>query len=118
MKLAYIAGAISAPTENERMDNIRRAVDVAAHIIGLGYAVFVPHTMSELIDALYPQPYEFWMDNCLRLLQGCDLLVLVPGYGQSEGTRKEIDFAYVHGIPVHINYECVPKVEEVENKQG
>lgn len=116
MKLAYIAGAITAPTENERLDNIRRAVDVAGYIAGLGYAVHCPHSHGEMLNALYPQPYEYWIETDLLILPHCQLLVLVPGWERSPGVQRELAAAEDHHIFVWYNYLDVPPIEREEDK--
>jgi len=44
--------------------------------------------------------YQEGLDQCFKLLSGCDLMVTFPGYDSSTGVRAEIDYCQMFDIPV------------------
>ena len=99
MKVAYVAGPYRAPTVRGIVENIRRAEEAALWLWRNGYAALCPHLNTALFDGACPD--EVWLAGGLELLRRCDLVVLVPGWESSEGTRVEVAEAYRLGLPMH-----------------
>ena len=108
MKRIYIAGAIT-PTGSgnhaiEFCKNVRAGIKVAIDLIQLGYLPFCP-----MLD------YQFFMTSDVEIsletiqkyslgwLEACDAMLGRPGWEDSAGTRKEIEFAQESGIPVYFS---------------
>lgn len=108
MKLAYIAGPYRAATKGGILLNIQNAANIGAMAAEKGYAIIVPHCNSYLPDKCGTFTDRYWLDMDLEVLSRCDLVVLVPGWEQSAGTRAEVEFANERGIPV---YEASALVE-------
>jgi len=96
---AYICGPYTAPTEAERMLNIQKALDAASMLILRGYAPIVPH-----VAVGHNLAWESAMEQCRRLIQnlipGRDLVVLIPGWERSRGSKQERELALRLGIRI------------------
>jgi hypothetical protein len=82
----YVAAPYSAPTEAERLENVRRACQAGALLIAKGHVPFIPHLShytDEIARALGIEiPYEEWMTQDEHWLLLCDaLLYLAPSPG-------------------------------------
>jgi len=98
-KRIYLAGAISSNNILTFLSNVRIGIKIAAKLIKAGNAVFCPfvdyqfHFFEDLSIEDY---YEY----SLSFLEVCDEVYVLPGYENSKGTLKEIEFATAHNIPV------------------
>lgn len=77
--------------------HIARAEGVAITMKESGFSVFVPHTMSQGWEAyeMDADPrntltYEDWIDMDLEFISRTDLIVMVPGWENSSGSKKEM----------------------------
>lgn len=57
------------------------------------------HAFGFMYDSV---SYDRGMDMCLSLLRVCDKLLVLST--ESEGVRREIEFAKEHGIPIERRY--------------
>ena len=100
MLVAYVAG----PYRNKSLyfikQNIRRAEDVAVRLWNYGYAVICPHANTNFFDGAYGMEDDVWLKGDLEIISRCDILVVIPGWASSKGTKEEIKFARSLGIPV------------------
>jgi hypothetical protein len=95
MKKIYIA---SPYTLGDVAVNVKRQMDVASHLIDLGYAPFWP-LHSHFLHMAHPKPYEKWIDIDLEWILVCDGLLRLDG--DSSGADLEEQFAKLHHIPVY-----------------
>lgn len=98
MKVAYIAGPYRSDTPRGIVENIRRAESVAIEYWKKGYAVICPHKNTALFDGICPD--ETWLNGDLAILSRCDVIVMVPGWKESQGARTEKAYAEANGIKV------------------
>jgi hypothetical protein len=98
MQVAYIAGPYRAATVHGMHRNIDKAAEVALKYWKLGYAVICPHKNTAFFDGECPD--NVWLNGDLELLRRSDLVVMVPGWEQSEGARVERLAAVEAGIPI------------------
>lgn len=98
MKVCYIAGPYRADTHRGVVENIRAAEAVAIEVWKLGYVALCPHMNSALFSGIAPE--EVFLEGALELLRRCDMVVVVPGWERSTGTRAELDEAERRNIPV------------------
>jgi len=108
MRRVYIAGAISAPNLLQALDNIRRGVRVANSCLEAGYAVFVSHIDFQLFLGLNDGQTiseETIKAQSMAWLEVSDAVVLVAGWKNSKGTKKELEHADRLGIPVYYDLE-------------
>lgn len=103
MRLAYIAGPYRAPNKWAIEQNIRKAECLALEVWRNGLACLCPHMNSRHFDGAAPD--EVWLAGGLEMLRRCDAVLLVQGWEDSEGTRREIQEAGLYGIPVFKNIE-------------
>lgn len=112
MKIVYVASPYSGPTRAHVEANVRRSVELAAHVIAAGFVPAIPQPMYhalatyEMIELGLARPYEEWMDACLTLLSHCDALVFVT---TSNGVDAEIDYATKNDIPVFFGIPALIK---------
>lgn len=89
MRLAYIVGPYSSRWGIfGRVRNIYKARKVAINWWRKGYAVISPHSNTALFDKY--APYETWIAGDLEILSRCDLLILMDGWENSKGARREL----------------------------
>ena len=108
MRLIYLAGAYNADTQEGIDANVNRAIEAAMLIMEAGkwkWFVHCPHAATYSIAKRMKArgnepPRQFWLDGDLEILQMCDGLILLPGWGNSEGSISEYKTALVEMLPV------------------
>ena len=110
--LIYVAGPYRAPDSWQVEQNVRRAERWGWEIARHGYVPVIPHTMYRYFDRTLTD--EFWLRATQQLLLMCDALVLIPGWGQSEGCGQELALAKQRGLRVWREQEtgCPPRYPE------
>ena len=91
MKIAYIAGSYRTKSGLKRLYFIYKARKAAITYWRKGYAVICPHFDSGFFDGKAPD--EAFLDGYLRLVECSDILVMLPGWLNSAGARKEHQYA-------------------------
>lgn len=99
-KLVYIAGPYRAKTINGIRENIRKAEEMAALVWKTGNFAVCPHKNTAFFDGLVDD--EVFLEGAIRLMVKCDVVLLLDGYRESEGTMKELSLAAVENIPVYL----------------
>ena len=94
-KRVYIAGPI---THGDRDANVKQAVEAARQLIEAGYAPLVPH-LHCLIDWCDEVRYEDRLQVEFPWVAVAEAVVRLPG--RSEGSDREVELAWHHGIPVY-----------------
>ena len=89
--VVYIAGPYRASTEWELVQNIRHAEHYAIKYWSAGYTVICPHKNTAHFGG--SQPDEVWLEGTLEMLRRSDILVLIPGWEKSSGSKAERDEA-------------------------
>ena len=98
-KLIYIAGALRADVPQYIM-NVHNMIQWGEKIRRLGFYVYLPclDLMQGLVMGdMYFQDY---FDNSFGMIERCDAMFVVPGYGKSKGTKKEMLHAKALRIPI------------------
>jgi len=98
-------------------NNVEAACAVSNKLLALGYAVICPHAMSYgLVESASPSwghEDDRWIDALLPLVDRADVLVLIDGWRDSEGSLIERRRAIERGIPVvEWDAHALPPVEE------
>jgi len=97
--LIYVAGALRGDVPTY-ISNCSRMIKYAESIRRSGVAVYIP--CLDLLQGLVMGDMEFtdYFNNSFEVLKRCDGVYLVPGWENSEGTKREIALAESIGIPV------------------
>ena len=109
IRLIYVAGRYRAPTFEGIAQNISAAREVGVSMARLGWYPVIPHCNTAHMELNTPEHGdEFWLAGTLELMTRCDAVVLIPGWGSSEGTKGEIAKAEALGLPVYKSLDAVP----------
>lgn len=104
-----VAGPYSAPTSEQRAQNLQRLNTVAAqvwargHIPVIGINAALP-VLAEATDE-WQDPYEASMAISLAAISGCEALLLVA---ESPGALRERDVFLQRGLPVYRHLDELP----------
>ena len=112
-KRIYIAGKLSDP-HLDYLKNVYKMVQTAEQVRRAGFSVYVPGL--DLLQALIMGDLEYsdLFNNSQPWLEVSDAVFLVPGWGTSEGTKKEIAKATMLGIPIFEDLEEMKEYFEQE----
>lgn len=99
IKLVYVAGPFSAKTRAGVEENIQRAALAGVEVAKLGACPWIPHCNTAHPDFETVQPYQFWIDATELQRQKCDAILMIEGWHESSGARKEHAAAYADGQP-------------------
>jgi len=69
-------------------------------LLDLGYWIFSPLTMSHPLELLKPRDHKFWIQQDLKMLSKCDVLVLCPNWQVSKGCCMEYERADKLGMEI------------------
>ncbi len=101
MKVAYIAGAYRSSTIAGIEENIQHARKYAKKYWKLGFMAYCPHSNSSFMDGIAPD--EVFLEGGLEMLRRCDIIVFIPGWEKSAGSRAEHDEAVRIGKEIIID---------------
>ena len=99
----YVAGAYSAPNVMDVLGNIGRGIEACKTLLQAGYAPFCPWLDFLLViqqGGNQKLTIEDMYEYTLAWLESADVLLILPGWENSKGTKAEIDRAIELGIPV------------------
>lgn len=102
----YLAGPISNGSQDgseTRRQRVEAARKIAEELWIDGFAVICPHINNDFGDAC-KLTWKEYLRGDLELISKVDLVVLLPGWQDSKGARKERRFAQKMGIKT-ITYE-------------
>ena len=104
--LYYFCHPYSAKTEEGRIENFELCRRRSANLLLKGYNVFSPTVHSHSIEMASPEmlawsiedKWKFWINIDIAVLNyvGFTGVMLAPGWGGSEGCRKEYDWFLSH----------------------
>jgi hypothetical protein len=92
--VVYVSGKYSAKTRKGVEKNVELARQYATKIWDLGFTVICPHTNTDNFEKLCKNTkYNDFMDGDLELLERSDILFMMPNWKDSEGAKKELEYA-------------------------
>jgi hypothetical protein len=110
-RYVYIMGAYTGKTHEEIARNIEKAEAFAIACANRGIPFFCPHTHTRHFEEKARANYEFYMNLGFIFLDGAGAILAVPGYENSEGSRREKSRHEAKGKPIF--YPSSPDDEEV-----
>jgi len=99
MKVAFVAGPYRSDTIRGVIENIRCAESVAIELWKMGIVTICPHKNTSLFDGICDD--SFFLEGGLEILSRCNLLVLIPSWDKSEGSKEEKQKAELINIPIY-----------------
>lgn len=103
-KKVYVAGPYRALTHWETQQNIMKAAEVALQVWQTEKAVAVfPHGNSYHFQGSIPDKH--FGAGYLALLAGCDGVIFVEGWRDSEGSQEEYKLAVLLSMPIFYTVE-------------
>lgn len=105
-KSYYLACPYSSPKDSVRWMRQELASNVAASFMSKDIVVFSPITHGHFISAHLPDQiahdHEFWMRQCLPLVEWADVFCLLPlkGWRESRGIQRELELARSLSKPI------------------
>ncbi len=99
-----IAGPYSAPTEEERKQNLDAMNQAAARILEKGHIplIGVNAALPVIAMANVPDKYKAIMEISLAVINQCDALLLLS---ESPGANRERDLVLSKGLPVYYHLD-------------
>ena len=112
----YIAG----PMRGLPNSNFDTFIEARENLRSRGYDIICP---VETSFQIYGEPVQATdtnfaeaMEQCFRSVVECEGIIVLPGWGRSEGARAELLVATMLGKPVYAYYKYRPKfLEELPN---
>src|SRR5512143_3243137 len=102
-KVIYVAGKYRGPHAWAIENNIRRAEELALEVWAMGAVALCPHANTRFYQGALPD--EVWLEGDLELLRRCDVILMVPGWQESQGAMVEKKSAEQFGLHVFTSTE-------------
>ena len=105
-KTIYLASPYSHDDASVREERFECACIAAAGLMQRGHIVFSPVAHSHAVAKFLPHKlwldHDFWMKQDMEILLNCTELVvlMIEGWEDSKGVKREIEEALAHNIPV------------------
>ena len=107
MEVIFLSGPYRADSPWGIVQNIRHAEKYALKYWKQGYAVICPHKNSALLDGADGLDDSVWLNGDIELMKRSDIIVMIPGWEQSEGVKGELALAVDLGKKVIFEKEAV-----------
>lgn len=101
----YLASPYSHKDSDIREMRFKKVCQIAAKLMLQGDKVFCPIAHSHSIETIGMSrrlPGPFWLNQDFSILKHAEILYvcMLPGWGESEGIKAEVEFALANNIPV------------------
>lgn len=110
LKVAYLAGPYRSKTKLGIQLNRQLAKIASRKLMEIGYVPIVPHNMFLFDEENETQ--EDMMEICFAAISKCDVLVLLPGWRESEGTKTELKWTQEQKTIAIIDLDCTEALTE------
>jgi hypothetical protein len=122
----YVAGAYSATSVIRVLENMRKGMRVGSQLLQLGFAPFVPwldHHLQLMLHKGESLTVQDYYDYSMAWLEVSDLILVLPDWEESHGTKKEIERANELNIDVYFSLnallmdviEVMPELDQKRN---
>jgi nucleoside 2-deoxyribosyltransferase len=112
-RVVYIAGPFRAANHWLIEQNIRRAEEAALEVWTLGAMAFCPHLNTAHFQDVLPD--DTWLEGDIEILKRCDAVLMVEGWTNSEGAKREYGVAQEYEIPCFVS---IDELKDWLNKEG
>jgi hypothetical protein len=106
-ELIYIASPYSHADETVKRDRFDAVCEYAGHLMKLGHVVYSPiaHSHPIAMRSGLPTDWDYWktFDHAMITRSTSLMVLMLPGWEESEGVKAEVQMAQALGIP--IDYE-------------
>lgn len=101
--VAFVSGPYKDLPESSTPTHIDQARWCAVYLWDVGYYVICPHLNTGGFETLTHQPPKVFLDFCLHIIRSgvVDLLVMLPKWTESFGSRQEFKLARRLDIPIY-----------------
>ena len=99
-RIVYVAGPYKAETEEKKCENIWHAIKVAVRLWELNWVVFSPILNSAHFEIYSSLPEEVYLEGDLKFLEFCSAIMLLKGWEQSKGAKRELEVATERGMDI------------------
>ena len=96
--ILYISGCY---TTGDTEANVKHARQVGAELFKIGHVPVIPHTMYHGMEKYSHISYEDFMTADIRILTRCDGILMLNGWQQSHGAKRERQVALLVGMVIH-----------------
>lgn len=115
MMLVYIAGCYNSKDGYNGIEkNIREAEKYAIELANNEIGFICPHLNSNHFEVKAKANEDFYYKQDIELLKCCDAMLVIPGWKNSIGVKKEIKYAKKCGIVVYY-IESVNGIKKLKN---
>lgn len=105
--VVYTAGKYRAPTEYEVWQNIEAARLAGVELLRAGWFPLIPHANSAFMGGVVPD--EIFLQGDLDLIRRTvDAMYMLIGWEDSQGARREHEYARELGIPIYYQAPFTP----------
>ena len=100
MTLIYLSGPYSEYKDKYDVvhtvnENIEVARAIAIRLWEFGYYVICPHTNTGHFEGDADVSWETYLNGYIKMIDGCDYVVLLPGWKNSKGAVIEYHYAQI-----------------------
>jgi len=95
MRKVYISGKITGLSRTEYMTKFNKAEE---YLKTKGYEVINPARTNGTLPE--DTTYDQYMDMSMLMISMCDTIYLLDNWKDSNGARKEAEYAYMHDMEV------------------
>lgn len=112
--VVYVAGRFRSADGWKVNENVFAAEKAGREVAALGAMPLVPHSIGAHMAGT--EDDTFWLTGTLELMRRCDVVLVLPGYQESQGTMGEIAEAQRIGMPVIMPLDGAPGWEELRSR--
>jgi len=111
--VVYVAGRFRAADGWKINENVFAAEKAGRAVAALGAMPLIPHSIGAHMAGT--EDDSFWLTGTLELMRRCDVVLVLPGYQESQGTQGEIAEAQRIGLPVIMPQNGAPGWDELRS---
>ena len=97
MKLVYLAGPYRGKSKFKPLNWLQRQINIYR---ARRAAVLCPHLNTSNFDGLCDD--QVFLDGTIEMMRRCDLVIVLPSWNKSTGSKAEIKEAKRLGIPAYL----------------